>query len=71
MVASPDELLNRFDAGAQGRADVDMRGVLWDILNDVRQSYLLALREAGVHSATANTVDKTVYDYLINHYGDD
>lgn len=71
MDASSDELLALFDAGAQGRADVDMRAVLWDILDDVRRSYRLALREAGVMPPIAHSVDQTVEDYLINHYGDD
>lgn len=68
---TPDELLDRFDAGCRGDSDIDMRGVLWDILADVVDTMRLALENDGVLSGSALTVYLTVQDYLVNNYGDD
>lgn len=70
MNATPDELLTLFDAGAQGRADVDMRETLWAILVDVQESYGLAMKEAGIEIGKRVEIQATVSDYLANHYGD-
>jgi hypothetical protein len=68
---TPEQLLARFDAGAQGRADVDMRETLWAILTDVQNSYGLAMKEAGIEISKRVEIHATVSDYLANHYGDD
>lgn len=67
----PDRLMQRFLAGARGEADIDMVGVLWDVFADVRSSYRLALEEVGMNDVNIEAIDKTVEDYLTNHYGDD
>lgn len=68
---SPDGLLQRFDDGCRGQADIDMRGVLWDILHDVQSSYRLAMTVAGVAVTLVDEIETTVEDYLANSYGDD
>lgn len=68
----PDEILTDFDAGAAGKADVDMREVLWEVIDDVRHSFALAMEcDERVDDATAYEIEVTVLDYVTNHYGDD
>jgi hypothetical protein len=65
----PDALLERFEAGCSGREDIDMHDVLWAILDDVRDSYSLAMKAAGVADTLVTEIAGTVEDYLANHYG--
>ena len=70
---TPDKILADFDAGCMGTADVDMRGVLWEIINDILDSIELAEAEARFVSDESphyRGVHSTVQDYVINHYGD-
>lgn len=68
----PDEILADFDAAVAGRADIDPREILWEILADVQDSYALAMEtDERVDDATAHEITLTVTDYLVNHYGDD
>jgi hypothetical protein len=67
----PSELMERFLDGATGRQDIDMVGVLWDILTDVRNSYKLAMAAVNVSKEGIREVDLTVLDYLTNNYGDE
>lgn len=43
----PDDILNDFDHGCAGQADHDMREIMWQIIDSVRDSYALALRGLG------------------------
>jgi hypothetical protein len=67
----PDVLMEQFHKGARGEADIDMKDVLWGILADVQSSYRLALEQVGMNDINIESVEKTVTDYLTNHYGDD
>jgi hypothetical protein len=67
---SPDEMLADFDAGAQGTKDIDMRGILHEILADIQDSYTKAMLAHGASDVTAKTVTTSVTDYIVNHYGD-
>lgn len=58
---SPDVIMEDFDAGAKGTRDVDMRGILWEIIEDILDSIRLA----------DGDVLATVTDYVANNYGDD
>jgi len=72
MARTPDEILADFDAAFLGETDVslsNMRDLLWEIIEDVNNSWMLAVQ---AHSPlTAYLAKQTVNDYLANHYGDD
>ncbi len=61
-VQTPQALVQAFTDGVQGRADIDVGGVVHDIIADVVDSFRLA-------GATDEQV-ATVQDYIANHYGD-
>lgn len=67
----PDLLMEQFEAGCKGTADVDMHEVLHAILADVVDSMRLALDEE-VLAAQADKADviKVVEDYIANNYGE-
>ena len=67
----PDTLMQQFELGAQGLADVDMVGILWNIIADIQDSYTLAMQGAGIAPEVMQEVTETVTDYLANHYGED
>lgn len=70
MPRTPAELLADYDDGCQGRRDIDMRAILHEIIEDVRESYRMAI--AGeTHQRVLDRIDNEVDDYLANHYGDD
>lgn len=71
MPRTPDALLADFDKGIKGQADIDMYDVLWEILDDVRSSYRLAMKMHDFHDDYVEDVDKTVFDYIVNHYGEE
>ena len=75
---SPDELLTMLDDITNGIDDhggVTVRDVVHDIIADIQDSFRLAI-SAEVNDgrmtvqALAN-VDKTMIDYIVNHYEDD
>lgn len=66
----PEQLLNEFDLGCKGQADVDMRGILHAIIGDVVDSFRLALSDE-VEPAIRQRVITEVEDYIANNYGDD
>ena len=68
---TPEQLLQEYDDGCHGRADVDMRGILHAIIADVQDSYTKAMLAHGASDVTAKAVTTEVTDYIINHYGDD
>lgn len=67
---NPGDILNDFDNGAAGLDDIDMRAVLWEVIEDVCQSYQLALGEI-LDDNSAAEINTIVLDYLTNHYGTD
>lgn len=62
MARTPDEIMTDFHAAVTGTADLDPVALLWEILEDVQDSYKLA----GASTETQITVS----DYLANHYGE-
>lgn len=71
----PDRLMNRYLADAKGEAAINERmEILWDIIADIQSSYRLAMENVEGHFIAPDAiteVEKTVEDYLANHYGDD
>lgn len=61
-----------FEQTMNGEASLDIStaDVVHDILSDVRDSFRLAMRTAGVPPAIVAEVDSTVGDYILNNYGD-
>ena len=71
-VRTPDEILTDYDRGCRGEADIDMREILWEIIDDIRSSYALAMEcHERIDDQTAHDITITVEDYLANSYGDD
>lgn len=69
---TPDQILEDFETGCQGAmANMDMRAILWEVIDDIRQSYRLAMEAEDVDEGTVDAVQDTVLDYAVNHYGDD
>lgn len=67
---TPDEILADFDAAAKGQADLSIRDLLWDVIDDIRDSYRIAMG-AYIEDPTADKIQAVVDDYLSTHYGDD
>lgn len=68
---SATELIEEFRKGAQGRADIDTEIVMWAIVEDIRDSYRLAMSVEGVPPSQALQVELTVSDYITNNYEED
>jgi len=71
MPRLPDEIMADFEAARLGLSDIDIYDVLWEIIDDVSQSFELAIEGAGINAHTTLTVLGTVSTYLVNNYGDD
>lgn len=56
--------------GAAGGDDIEMRSVLWEVIEDVCHSYKVALN-AITDADTAEAINTEVLDYIANHYGTD
>lgn len=67
---TPDEILTDYDRGCRGEADVDMRGILWEVIADVGSSYELAMQGMQLGQDIIAEVNNEVGDYLASHYGD-
>ena len=66
----PAEILDDFDAGCAGLADIDMRGVLWEVIADLIVSGSLYLSTVYPEAQVA-AFRSAMEDYAANHYGDD
>lgn len=69
------EILADYDRGCRGEADIDMRAILWEVIEDVRESYGLAIKHERAISMYPDDLDfdsieASVSDYLTNNYGD-
>lgn len=70
MVRHPDEILTDFAKAVKGTADINPHDVLWEIINDVAESAVLAAKGANVTSRQLEEIDQSIEDYLANTYGD-
>jgi hypothetical protein len=86
---TPDQILRVLDQAqdclnddlyVSSDAPFNLRDLMWEIIDDVRDSYHLALSTPDVENAGSPTfvepnrrenILRTVDDYLANHYGDD
>lgn len=74
---TPDETLNlcdRIDVALEraGRGDdFDLRDLIWGVIEDVQNSYDLAMHNAEITRSTRFEIRDAVTDYATNHYGDD
>lgn len=68
---TPDELLTDLDSRFE-RLEVEAgRAILWEIIEDIRSSYRLAITNRYGENETTLSIETEVTDYLVNHYGDD
>lgn len=63
------EILADFDRGCRGEADIDMRAILWEVIEDICTTYRLAI-DATTTERTLQRIERDVDDYLANNYGD-
>lgn len=68
---TPDELMKDYDDGCKGLRDIDMHSILWEIIEDIQDSYLLAMERSGIVLPRRIQIEAIVSDYLASHYGDD
>lgn len=71
---TPDEIqtaLWRIADPNDSYAEVSIDEAIWALIEDVKNSYTLAMNGAGIGVATIEHVDDTVSDYLANNYGED
>lgn len=71
MARHPDEILTDFAKAVKGTADINPHDILWEIINDVTDSAILAVRGADVSDKQLEEIDQTIEDYVANTYGDD
>ncbi|MGI6797940.1 hypothetical protein [Gordonia sihwensis] len=65
----PDQIMADLQQALAGRSDLDAMELVFEVVDDVRSSYRLALEDhltAGQIAAVETTID----DYIGNHYGD-
>lgn len=69
----PDQIMEDFDRGCRGLSDIDMKGVLWEVIEDLLASVKLACEshDADPKFVTMDSIYTTVVDYATNSYGDD
>lgn len=72
----PDLLMEDFEAGCKGTADVDMMEVLHAILSDVVDTMRLVLDDLPVMGTASEEAERkrqavlAVEDYIANNYGE-
>lgn len=72
LARSPDEIKHDLDQALCGHADIDAKTVIFELIDDIRSAYRLAIASRIGHPRTAvSTIDLEVDDYIANHYGDD
>lgn len=49
----------------------DQQDLIWTVIEDVKNSYSLAMQGAGLSEEVADEITKTVEDYTANQWGDD
>ena len=72
---TPDEIMRDFDLAVKGQADIDPHDILWEIIEDIQDSYHLAMMTSSYmpghyRKTVADEIKKEVSDYISNHYGD-
>lgn len=73
---SPDEILADIDALDTSFVEdqtLTARGIMWEVIEDVRSSYRLAMDQAHIplFDSQRREIERAVEDYLANNYGDD
>ncbi|MCZ4580477.1 MULTISPECIES: hypothetical protein [Gordonia] len=72
LARSPDEIMHDLDQALCGRADIDAKAVIFELIDDIRSAYRLAIASHIGRPCTAvSTIDLEIDDYIANHYGDD
>lgn len=70
----PDQIMEDFHKAVRGQGDVDPMDVLWEIIEDICDSFTLAIRDEFPGKQNASSIDiimGTVGDYVANYYGED
>ncbi|MET3959784.1 hypothetical protein ABIE52_006719 [Rhodococcus sp. OAS809] len=66
----PDEILNDFDQAVRGLADIDSRELIFELIDDLRASYRLAIELHVSDVRAVAEIEAEISDYIANHYGD-
>lgn len=70
----PDQILHdvdQLDTSFVDDPNINIRMLVWEIIEDVRSSYRLAMARARIATADNEEIETAVTDYLVNHWGDD
>lgn len=68
---SPDEIMSDLDQAIRGVADLDTRDLVFELIDDLRSSYRLAIAPHLSDASAAAAIETEISDYIANHYGDD
>lgn len=67
-----DAIMDDFDAACAGRADIDPREILHEVIADIMDTVRITLLRSPMASAELTLeVLNTAEDYVVNFYGDD
>ncbi|KQU35771.1 MULTISPECIES: hypothetical protein [Nocardiaceae] len=67
---SPDEIISDLDQAIRGLADLDTKELVFELIDDLRSSYRLAIAPHLVDPGAASAIEAEIDDYVANHYGD-
>lgn len=67
---SADEIISDLDQAIRGLADLDTRELVFELIEDLRSSYRLAIAP-HLPTTTAAAIETEITDYIGNNYGDD
>lgn len=68
---SPDEIMSDLDQAIRGVADFDTRELVFELIDDLRSSYRLAIAPHLVDTSAAAAIETEISDHIANHYGAD
>ena len=69
----PDDIKADLDKALKGQADIDPYTILWEIYDDIRDSFALALSSlaVGMKDSDIEPILSVVDQYVSTYYGDD
>ncbi len=67
---SPDEIMSDLDQAIRGLADLDTKELIFELIDDLRSSYRLAIAPYLADPGSAASIEAEIDDYIAHHYGD-
>lgn len=66
-----DDIIGDLDQAIRGLADLDTRELIFELIENLRSSYRLAMAPHLTHAAAATAIETEITDYIANNYGED